>query len=119
MQAQYLDLGRTYVHWKAGHPRAGAEAAEEADAASDVSSEEGVDAGSASGAQMSFASLLLSSGQFFYSCEGWYGVRVSPAWRAGGRSGVACEHDDCLLMLRRWARGGGQRGRGRVGLFRQ
>ena len=47
--AQYLDLGRTYVHWKAGHPQAGADDALEAGAASDASSEEGIDAASQSG----------------------------------------------------------------------
>ena len=41
---QYLDLGKTYVHWKQGHPQAAAQ--DTLDDASDVSSEEGVNADS-------------------------------------------------------------------------
>ena len=44
---QYLDLGKTYVHWKQGHPQAAAQGTPED--ASDVSSEEGVNPGSDSG----------------------------------------------------------------------
>ena len=51
--AQYLDLGRTYVHWKQGHPRAGADAPDQ-DAASDASSDEEVEAASQSGPCTSF-----------------------------------------------------------------
>ena len=44
---QYLDLDKTYVHWKQGHPQATAQDGH--DDASDVSSEEGVNAGLDSG----------------------------------------------------------------------
>ena len=47
--AQYLDLGRTYVHWKQGHPQAGADAPDLDAAASDASSDEEVNAASQSG----------------------------------------------------------------------
>ena len=47
---QYLDLGKTYVHWKQGHPQAAAQ--DGPDGASDASSEEGVNPGSDSGAPL-------------------------------------------------------------------
>ncbi len=54
---QHLDLGKTYVHWKQGHPQAAAQEAH--DDASDVSSEEGVNAASDSGMPCSRTSTCL------------------------------------------------------------
>ena len=50
MCVQYLDLSKTYVHWRQGQPQAAA--VEDAhDDASDLTDEEGVDVGLDSGAQ--------------------------------------------------------------------
>lgn len=68
--ARHLDLPRTYVHWKAGHPHAGPHAADnDADAdASDMSSDEEVEGGSETGAQLPTQGDILRP-----SNPGWFG----------------------------------------------